>query len=84
LVRRLEDDLRGTKVCLEHYSISERDTAEAVMQDAAWLHGEYRCVRTCLDNVPSVESEEVAGEAPKQQQFGEGKSPLTYYFLFTL
>jgi hypothetical protein len=41
-------------------------------------------IRTRLDNVPSVESEEVAGEAPEQQQFGEDKCPLTYYILFTL
>jgi hypothetical protein len=41
-------------------------------------------VRTRLDNVLSVESEEVAGEAPKQQQFGEGKCPLIYYVLLTL
>jgi hypothetical protein len=42
------------------------------------------CVRTHLDNVSSTESEEVAGEAPEQQQFGEGRCPLTYYVLFTL
>jgi hypothetical protein len=41
-------------------------------------------VRTRLDYVPSVESEEVAGEAPEQQLFGEGKCALTYYVLFTL
>jgi hypothetical protein len=41
-------------------------------------------VRTRLDNVPSVESEEVTGEASEQQQFGEGKCPLTYYVVFTL
>jgi hypothetical protein len=41
-------------------------------------------VRTRLDNVPSVEFEEVAGKAPEQQQFGDGKCPLTYYVLFTL
>jgi hypothetical protein len=35
LVRRPEDDLQGVEVCSEHYSISERDTAEAAMQDAA-------------------------------------------------
>jgi hypothetical protein len=35
LVRRPENSLRGTKVCSEHYSISERDSAEAAMQDAA-------------------------------------------------
>jgi hypothetical protein len=40
-------------------------------------------VRTRLNNIPSVESEEVA-EAPEKQQFGEGKCPLTYYILFTL
>jgi hypothetical protein len=41
-------------------------------------------VRTRLDNVPSVESEEVAGEAPGQQQFGEDKCALTYtaYLLY--
>jgi hypothetical protein len=35
LVRRPEDDLRGAEAVSEHYSISERDTAEAAMQDAA-------------------------------------------------
>jgi hypothetical protein len=34
LVRRLENSLQGAKVCSEHYSISERDSAEAAMQDA--------------------------------------------------
>jgi hypothetical protein len=34
-VRRPEDDLRGAEVCLEHYPISERDTVEVAMQDAA-------------------------------------------------
>jgi hypothetical protein len=42
----------------------------------------YVCTR--LDNVLSAESEEVAGEAPEQQQFGEGKCPLTYNVIFTL
>jgi hypothetical protein len=35
-VRCLDDDLRGTEAFLEHYSITERNTTEAVMQDAAW------------------------------------------------
>jgi hypothetical protein len=35
LVRRPENSLRGAKVCSEHYSISERGSAEAAMQDAA-------------------------------------------------
>jgi hypothetical protein len=34
-VRRPENSLRGAEVCSEHYSISERDSAEAAMQDAA-------------------------------------------------
>jgi hypothetical protein len=34
LVRRPENSLWGAKVCSEHYSISERDSAEAAMQDA--------------------------------------------------
>jgi hypothetical protein len=34
-VRRPDDDLRGAQAFLEHYSITESDTAEAVMQDAA-------------------------------------------------
>jgi hypothetical protein len=42
------------------------------------------CVRTCLDNVPTVKSQELVGEASEQQQFGEGKCPLTYYVLCTL
>jgi hypothetical protein len=34
-VRHLDDDLRGAEAFSEHYSITERDTAEAAMQDAA-------------------------------------------------
>jgi hypothetical protein len=41
-------------------------------------------VRTLLDNVPSMESEKVTEETPEQQQFGEGKCPMTYYVLLTL
>jgi hypothetical protein len=36
LVRRPENSLRGAEVCSEHCSVSERDSAEAAMQDAAW------------------------------------------------
>jgi hypothetical protein len=35
LVRRLENSLWGAEVCLEHYSISERDSAKVAMQDVA-------------------------------------------------
>jgi hypothetical protein len=35
LVRHPENSLRGVEVRLEHYSISERDSAKAAMQDAA-------------------------------------------------
>jgi hypothetical protein len=35
LVRRPDDDLQGAEAFSEHYSITERDTAEAAMQDAA-------------------------------------------------
>jgi hypothetical protein len=34
-VHRSENSLRGAEVCSEHYSISERDLAEAAKQDAA-------------------------------------------------
>jgi hypothetical protein len=34
-VCRPDDDLRGAEAFLEHYSITERDIAEAAMQDAA-------------------------------------------------
>jgi hypothetical protein len=34
-VRRPDDDLRGVEAFSEHYSITERETAEAAMQDAA-------------------------------------------------
>jgi hypothetical protein len=34
-VRRPDDDLRGEHALSEHYSITERDTAETAMQDAA-------------------------------------------------
>jgi hypothetical protein len=33
-VRRPDDDLRGVEAFSEHYPITERDTAEAAMQDA--------------------------------------------------
>jgi hypothetical protein len=35
LVHRPDNDLRGAEAFLEHYSITERDTTEAAMQDAA-------------------------------------------------
>jgi hypothetical protein len=35
LVRHPDDDLRGAEAFSEHYSITERDIAEAAMQDAA-------------------------------------------------
>jgi hypothetical protein len=35
LVRHPDNDLWGAEAFLEHYSITERDTAEAAMQDAA-------------------------------------------------
>jgi isopentenyldiphosphate isomerase len=35
LVRRLDDELQGAEAFSEHYSITERDTTEAAMQDAA-------------------------------------------------
>jgi hypothetical protein len=35
LVRRPENSLWGAEVCSEHYSIFERDSAEAAMQDSA-------------------------------------------------
>jgi hypothetical protein len=35
LVRRPENGLWGAEICSEHYSISERGSAEAAMQDAA-------------------------------------------------
>jgi hypothetical protein len=35
LVRRPENSLWGAEVCSKHYSISERDSAEAAMQDVA-------------------------------------------------
>jgi hypothetical protein len=35
LVRRPDDDLRGAEAFLEHYYMTERDTAEVTMQDAA-------------------------------------------------
>jgi hypothetical protein len=43
LVRRPENSLRGVEVCSEHYSISERDSAEAAMQDAARHALSYYC-----------------------------------------
>jgi hypothetical protein len=34
-VHRPDDDLRGVEAYLEHYSITERDTAKVAMQDVA-------------------------------------------------
>ena len=34
-MRCLDDDLQGAEAFLEHYSITERDTAEVAMQDGA-------------------------------------------------
>jgi hypothetical protein len=42
-VRRLENSLRGAEICSEHYSISERDSAKAPMQDAAWCALSHYC-----------------------------------------
>jgi hypothetical protein len=36
LVHHLHDDLQGAEAFSKHYSITERDTAEAAMQDVAW------------------------------------------------
>jgi hypothetical protein len=42
LVRCLDNDLWGVDAFSEHYSITERDTAEAAMQDAArWALSQY-------------------------------------------
>jgi hypothetical protein len=42
LVRRPDDDLRGVEAFSEHYFITERDTAEAAMQDVArWALSPY-------------------------------------------
>jgi hypothetical protein len=42
LVRCPDDDLRGAEAFSEHYSITERNTAEAAMQDAArWTLSQY-------------------------------------------
>jgi hypothetical protein len=42
LVHRPDDDLRGAEAFSEHYSITERDIAEAAMQDAArWALSQY-------------------------------------------
>jgi hypothetical protein len=35
-VRRPDDDLQDAEAFSEHYSITERDTVEVAMQDAAW------------------------------------------------
>jgi hypothetical protein len=42
-VRRPENSLQGAEVCSEHYSISERDSAEAAMQDVARRALSHNC-----------------------------------------
>jgi hypothetical protein len=49
LVRRPKNSLRGAEVCLEYYSIFERDSAEAAMQDAARRALSHYC--SVLDGV---------------------------------
>jgi hypothetical protein len=44
LVRRPENSLWGVEVCSEHYSISERDSAEAAMQDVARCALSHYCL----------------------------------------
>jgi hypothetical protein len=48
-VRRLENSLQGAEVCSKHYSISERDSAEAAMQDVARRALSHYC--SVLDGV---------------------------------
>jgi hypothetical protein len=43
LVRRPENSLWGVEICSEHYSISERDSAEATMQDATRRALSHNC-----------------------------------------
>jgi hypothetical protein len=43
LVRRPENCLCGAEVCSEHYSISERDSAEVAIQDVAWHALSHYC-----------------------------------------
>jgi hypothetical protein len=43
LVHRPENSLQGAEICSEHYSISERDSAEAAMQDVARRALLYYC-----------------------------------------
>jgi hypothetical protein len=43
LVRRPHDDLRGAEAYLEHYSITEWDTIEGAMEDAAWRALSHHC-----------------------------------------
>jgi hypothetical protein len=56
LVRRLEDSLRGVEVCSEHYSIFERDSAEAAIQDAARRALSHYCsvpiLKVCNSRTP--------------------------------
>jgi hypothetical protein len=49
LVRCPENSLRGVEVCSEHYSISERDSTEVAMQDAARRALSHYC--SVLDGV---------------------------------
>jgi hypothetical protein len=49
LVRRPKNSLWGAEVCSEHYSISERDSAEAAMQDVARRALSHYC--SVLDGV---------------------------------
>jgi hypothetical protein len=43
-VRRPENSLWGAEVCSEHDSISERDLAEAAMQDVTWRALSHYCL----------------------------------------
>jgi hypothetical protein len=44
LVRRPENSLWGAEICSEHYSISERDSTEAAMQDATQRALSHYCL----------------------------------------
>jgi hypothetical protein len=74
LVRHPENSLRGADVCSEHYSISERDSAEAAMQDSAWRALSHYC--SVLDGVADGLNLRYYPRRPSSSTIGVVVSPV--------
>jgi hypothetical protein len=65
LVRRPDNDLWGAEAFSEHYSLTERDTVEAAMQDAGCALSQYCLLfNEVADGQPGCRAQHRAGPRP--------------------